>query len=78
MVTLKALYTREGDCQLCLEMYPDFVGEECEQCEKLRTETVEVLDFVKDTFGASAIIKFKDGTLQMVPISNLKMQGDET
>lgn len=59
-------------------MYPDFVGEECERCEKLRTKTVEVLDFVNNIFGASAIIKFKDGALQMVSISRLKILEGET
>lgn len=75
---MKALYTRDANCQLCLEMYPDYVGEECEQCEKLRTETVEVLDFFNNIFGSCAIIKFKDGTLQTVSISRLKLEEAKT
>lgn len=74
---MKAIYTRDANCQICMEMYPECTGEGCQDCVSMRRETVEVLDFVKNLFGASAIVMFKDGTLQMVPINSLKMQDVE-
>lgn len=71
---MTATYIRDANCQQCMDMYPNHIGEECEHCLELRTETVEVLDFCEGIFGASGIIKFKDGRLQMVPISKLKIQ----
>lgn len=71
---MTATYIRDANCQICMEVYPNHIGEECKHCKELRTETVQVLSFVKNLFGASAIVMFKDGTLQTVSISKLKMQ----
>lgn len=71
---MTAIYVRDANCQTCMDMYPDQIGEECKHCLNLRTETVKVLDFCKGLFGASAIIMFKNGTLQTVPISKLRIQ----
>lgn len=71
---MKAIYTRDANCQVCMDMYPDRVGKECKHCLELRTETVKILVFCKGLFGASAIVLFKDGRLQTIPIRKLKIQ----
>lgn len=71
---LIATYVRDANCQTCMDMYPNQVGEECKHCLEIRTETVKILDFCKGLFGANAIIMFKNGTLQMGPINKLKIQ----
>ena len=58
---MNATYIKDDDCQTCMDMYPDQVGKGCKHCLELRTETVEVLDFVKSLFGANAKI-FPDQT----------------
>lgn len=75
---MNATYIRDANCRLCIDTYPENIGEECTNCVALRTETVKVLEFVKGLFGeASAIILFKDGTLQMVPINKLRIQEED-
>lgn len=73
--SMVATYIRDANCQICMDTYPERIGEGCEKCMSMRTETVKILDFVKDLFGAKAIIEFQDGTLQMVPITKLKLSG---
>lgn len=71
---MKATYICDADCQLCIDAYPNQVGEGCARCLELRTKTVKILDFIKGLFGASAVILFEDETLQTVPISKLKIE----
>lgn len=68
---MKAIYLRPVNCNPCVDM--DWVdANSCSECERLRREEVDILQFSYSFFGGSkAIIKRQDGSLATVPISDL-------
>lgn len=70
---MKAIYQKPVSCTPCIDMGWATV-DICAECERLRCEEVDILQFGVGFFANKAVIKKADGKLETVLISELTIR----
>lgn len=73
---MKAIYQERPNCAPCIDIYGLDMASECKRCMELHRYEVEVLQLGVGLFANKAVIQKEDGSLKTVPMSSLKMKGD--